>query len=248
MGGVLLVTGGSRGIGAAVSRLSAENGYDLCINYVNNSDQAQNVAEEAKSCGVRVMTHKADMAVEKDVVTMFEAIDRTLGPVNAVVNNAGITGGFCRVDELPAETLRRVMDINVLGSFYVAREAVLRMSTRHGGKGGVIVNVSSGASATGSPGEYVHYAASKGAMDTMTVGLAREVAAEGIRVNAVNPAIIDTEIHAAGGLPNRFQDKGATLPIGRGGTPEEVAEAVLWLLSDKSSFTTGACLPLMGGL
>jgi len=247
MTGVMLITGASRGIGAAIARLGAVRGYDLCINYANAADRAEQVADEVRGLGVRAITFKADTSCEEDVIAMFEAIDRELGQVSAVVNNAGITGGFSRVDEVDADMLRRIMDVNVTGCFLVAREAVKRMSTRHGGTGGAIVNVSSGASITGSPGEYVHYAASKGALDTMTIGLAREVAGESIRVNAVNPAIIDTEIHAAGGLPNRFRDKGATLPMGRGGTPEEVAEAVLWLLSEGSSFTTGACLRLMGG-
>lgn len=245
---IMLITGGSRGIGACVAVQAAEQGYDLCINYHNNSAQADSVAETARQFGVRAITHQADTSDEAAVEAMFKAVDQSLGTVTAVVNNAGITGGFSRVDEVTAETLNRVMSVNVTGCFIVAREAVRRMSTRHGGKGGVIVNLSSGASITGSPGEYVHYAASKGAIDTMTIGLAREVAGEGIRVNAVNPAIIDTDIHAAGGYPDRFKEKGATLPMGRGGTPEEVANAVLWLLSDESSFTTGACLPLMGGM
>jgi len=248
MTNVLLVTGGSRGIGAAIARLGGRRGYDVCVNYASTSERAEEVAQEIRRSGQRVMTFRADTSVETDVISMFEELDRTLGPVRAVVNNAAITGGFGRVDELDAALLRRVMDVNVIGCFLVARESVKRMSTRHGGAGGAIVNVSSSASFTGSPGEYVHYAASKGALDSMTIGLAREVASEGIRVNAVNPAIIDTEIHAAGGLPDRFRDKGRQLPIGRGGTPEEVAHAVMWLLSKESSFTTGACLPLTGGL
>ncbi len=244
---IMLVTGGSRGIGAAIARLGARRGFDLCVNYVSAVDEAEGIANEAIALGVRAMTFQADTSDEKQVITMFEAIDQKLGAVTAVVNNAGITGGFSRVDDVNVEMLRRVMDVNITGCFIVAREAVKRMSSKYGGNGGAIVNVSSGASKTGSPGEYVHYAASKGAIDAMTIGLAREVAAEGIRVNAVNPAIIDTDIHAAGGYPDRFSEKGATLPMGRGGTPEEVAASVLWLLSDESSFTTGACLPLMGG-
>jgi NAD(P)-dependent dehydrogenase (short-subunit alcohol dehydrogenase family) len=247
MSKLMLITGGSRGIGASVSLLAARQGYDLCVNYLNNAADADKIVKDARQFGVRAMSYKADTSKESDVMAMFEAVDQSLGTVTAVVNNAGITGGFSRVDEVTVETLCRVMNVNVTGCFIVAREAVKRMSTRRGGKGGAIVNVSSGASTTGSPGEYVHYAASKGAIDTMTIGLAREVAGEGIRVNAVNPAIIDTDIHASGGYPDRFKEKGATLPMGRGGTPDEVAAAVLWLLSDESSFTTGACLPLMGG-
>jgi len=244
---VLLITGASRGIGAAVAKLAAKDGYDICINYASAKDEAEKVASMAREAGVRAIIFQADTSNEAEVVAMFETIDRDLGPLTGVVNNAGITGKFCRVDELEADVLRRVLDVNVTGCFLVAREAVRRMSTRHGGAGGVIVNVSSMASLMGSPNDYVHYAASKGAVDSMTIGLSREVAGEGIRVNAVNPGIIDTEIHAGGGRPDRWRDKGETLPMGRGGTAQEVAEAIIWLLSDKSSFTTGACLTLSGG-
>ena len=194
------------------------------------------------------MIYQADMAKEAEIVAMFEAVDKELGPLHGLINNAGITGKFCRVDELDHATAQRVMDVNIVGCMMTMREAVKRMSTTHGGKGGVIVNISSVAARLGSPGEYVHYAASKGAVDAMTIGLAKEVAKEGIRVNAILPGIVDTDIHANSGKPNRFAERGALMPMGRGGHPEEIANAVMWLLDDKNTFTNGACIPVSGGV
>ena len=245
--GVLLVTGGSRGIGAATVRLAAERGYDVCINYRANAEAAAHTVEDARRAGTRAIAVQADIAVEADVVRLFAACDAELGRVSALVNNAAILETQARLDNIDATRLARVFGTNVFGAFLCAREAVRRMSTRHGGTGGAIVNVSSGASRMGSPGEYIDYAATKGALDTMTLGLAREVATEGIRVNAVLAGHIYTELHASGGEPNRVERVKSQVPMGRGGRPEEVAQAILWLLSDDASYTTGALLDVAGG-
>lgn len=248
MNRTLIVTGGSRGIGAEICIQAAKAGFDICVNYSQNADRADQVLADVRAQGVRAMSFKADMGNEADIIALFEAVDRELGNLYGLVNNAGITGKFCRVDELDYEMLRQVMDVNVIGCLIASREAVKRMSTLHGGNGGVIVNISSIASKLGSPGEYVHYAASKGAVDVMTVGLAKEVAKENIRVNAILPGIVDTEIHAEGGRPNRFQERGQTLPMARGGQAEEIANAVMWLLDDNNTFTSGACIPVAGAV
>ena len=242
-GGVMVVTGGGRGIGAATARLGAERGYAVAINYRGSKEQAEALAAEIANGGGRAIAVQGDVAKEADAVRLFEAVDRELGPVTALVNNAGITGPTRRVADLDYETLRSVLDINVIGSFLCAREAVRRMSTARGGRGGAIVNISSRASEIGGGGEFVIYGASKGAIDTFTVGLAREVAAEGIRVNAVNPGLIETEIHPDG----RLQRMVPMVPMGRAGTAEEVAEVILWLLSDAASYVTGARVPIGGG-
>ena len=242
-GGVMVVTGGGRGIGAATARLGAERGYAVAINYRGSKEQAEALAAEIAAGGGRAIAVQGDVAKEADAVRLFETVDRELGPVTALVNNAGITGPTRRVADIDYETLRSVLDINVIGSFLCAREAVRRMSTARGGRGGAIVNVSSRASEIGGGGEFVIYGASKGAIDTFTVGLAREVAAEGVRVNAVNPGLIETEIHPDG----RLQRMVPMVPLGRAGTAEEVAEVILWLLSDAASYVTGACVPIGGG-
>ncbi len=244
----LIITGGSRGIGAEICLQAARAGFDICINYSQNADRAQHMLEQVRELGVRAITCKADMANEADIVAMFETVDAELGNLYGLINNAGITGKFCRVDELDYQTLRTVMDVNVIGCVIASREAVKRLSSLHGGAGGVIINISSIASRLGSPGEYVHYAASKGAVDVLTMGLAKEVAKENIRVNAILPGIVDTEIHAGGGRPNRFEERGQTLPMGRGGQPEEIANAVMWLLDENNTFTNGACIPVAGGV
>jgi NAD(P)-dependent dehydrogenase (short-subunit alcohol dehydrogenase family) len=244
---VLIVTGGSRGIGAATARLAAGRGFAVCVNYVRNADAAEGVVRDVEAAGGRAVAVRADVAVESDVVRMFETVDRSLGRVTALVNNAGTLETQMRVDMMDAARLTRVLATNVTGSFLCAREAVRRMSTKRGGAGGAIVNVSSGASRLGSPGEYVDYAASKGAIDTLTIGLSREVADEGIRVNAVRPGFIYTEIHASGGEPARVDRVKAFVPMQRGGTAEEVARAILWLLSDEASYTTGGFIDVTGG-
>jgi len=244
----LIVTGGSRGIGAEICIQAAKAGFDVCINYSQNAERAEQVLQAVRAHGVRAMSVKADMGNEADILALFEAVDAGLGNLYGLINNAGITGKFCRVDELDYETLRQVMDVNVIGCLIASREAIKRMSTRHGGTGGVIVNISSIASKLGSPGEYVHYAASKGAVDSMTIGMAKELAKENIRVNAILPGIVDTEIHAEGGKPDRFEERGKTLPMGRGGQPEEIANAVLWLLDENNTFTSGACIPVAGAV
>ncbi len=243
----ILITGGSRGIGAATARLAAQQGYAVAISYVSNRAAADAVVHAITAAGGQALAVQADVAIEADVVRMFELVDQALGRISALVNNAGVLEAQSRIEHLTAERITRVFATNVLGSFLCAREAVRRMSTAHGGAGGAIVNLSSRASKLGSPGEYVDYAASKAAVDTLTIGLSKEVAAEGIRVNAVLPGLIDTDIHASGGEPGRVERLKASVPMGRGGTPEEVAQAVLWLLSDAASYTTGTCLDVSGG-
>ncbi len=243
---LLLITGASRGIGAATARLAAERGHDVCVNFRANEAAADAVVAEVKALGRRAIAVRADVASEPDVMRLFEAVD-TLGPLSALVNNAGILERQTRVEQIDAARISRVFATNVTGAFVCAREAVRRMSTRHGGRGGAIVNVSSRAAVLGAPGEYVDYAASKAALDTLTVGLAREVAGEGIRVNGVRAGIIDTEIHASGGEPGRVGRLGPEQPMGRGGHAIEVARAILWLLSDEASYTTGAFIDVAGG-
>jgi NAD(P)-dependent dehydrogenase (short-subunit alcohol dehydrogenase family) len=246
-GGTLLVTGGSRGIGASVARVAGGRGWRVAVNYAANEAAAASVVHAIVEAGGEAIGVRGDVGVEADVVQMFEAVDRAFGPLDALVNNAGVVDRKSRVDEMSAARLERIFRSNVIGSFLCAREAVRRMSTRHGGRGGAIVNVSSVASVHGSPGEYVDYAASKGAIDSFTVGLAREVAEEGIRVNAVRPGIIATEIHASGGQPDRIERLRGLVPMKREGEADEVAHAVLWLLSDEASYTTGAVLNVSGG-
>jgi NAD(P)-dependent dehydrogenase (short-subunit alcohol dehydrogenase family) len=244
---VVVITGGSRGIGAATARLAAARSYAVCVSYLKNHVAANAVVNEIRSGGGQAIAIAADVAVEADVVSLFKAIDAQLGPVTALVNNAGILETQMRVEDMDAGRLNRIFATNVTGCFLCAREAVRRMSTRRGGKGGAIVNVSSGASRLGAAGEYVDYAASKGAVDTLTIGLSREVAAEGIRVNAVRPGYIYTNIHASGGEPGRVDRIKDSVPMKRGGRPEEVANAILWLLSDEASYATGTFIDLAGG-
>ncbi|OBS09756.1 SDR family oxidoreductase [Acidihalobacter prosperus] len=247
MSQVLIVTGGSRGIGAAVARLGARAGYAVCVNYRRDRAAAEAVVADIEATGGRAIALAADIAVEDEVVSLFRQVDEALGRVTALVNNAGILERHARVEDMDAARLARVFAANVTGSFLCAREAVRRMSTRRGGPGGAIVNVSSRAARLGSPGEYVDYAASKAAVDTLTIGLAREVADAGIRVNAVSPGVIYTDIHASGGEPGRVDRVKDAVPMKRGGQPEEVARAILWLLSDEASYVTGANLDVSGG-
>lgn len=244
---VIVVTGGSRGIGAAIAHLAAKQGYAVCISYVSNRRAADAIVSSITDGGGIAMAVQADIAVEEDVIRLFDHVDSSLGRITALVNNAGVLENQSRIDEMSFERIQRVFSTNVVGSFICSREAVKRMSTRHGGNGGAIVNISSRASRLGSPGEYVDYAASKAAIDTLTIGLAKEVANEGIRVNAVSPGIIYTEIHASGGEPQRVDRLKDSIPMKRGGHPEEVARAVLWLLSDDASYTTGASIDVAGG-
>jgi NAD(P)-dependent dehydrogenase (short-subunit alcohol dehydrogenase family) len=241
--GIVIITGGSRGIGAAVARMAASRGYDVVINYHSRADAAEAVAADVRGAKRRALAVQGDMASEADIMRLFATVDRELGPADALVNNAGIVSAYGRVDALDGAALALGLAVNVAGYFLCAREAVRRMSTRHGGRGGAIVNVSSRAATVGMPNEYVHYAASKGAVDSMTRGLALEVAAEGIRVNAVSPGLIDTDIQP----PGRVARVSPTVPIGRAGRPEEVAEAILWLLSPAASYVTGANLAVTGG-
>src|SRR5690349_5624946 len=244
--GVMIVTGGGRGIGAATSRLAARRGFAVCVNYKSNGAAAESIVKEIRASGGKAVAVAGDVAREADVVRMFDAA-RELGTVTSLVNNAGILERQCRLDEMETRRFERVFATNVIGLLICSREAVRRMSTRHGGKGGTIVMVSSMASRLGSPGEYVDYAGTKGAVDSITTGLAKEVAEEGIRVNAVRPGVIKTEIHASGGEPGRVDRVKLAVPMKRGGEPEEVALAILWLLSDESSYSTGALLDVSGG-
>jgi len=244
---VMLITGASRGIGAATARLAARAGYDVCVNYLKESQRADEVVADVQAAGQRGIAVAGDMAREADIMSLFETCDRELGTLSVLVNNAGITGLQSRFVDYTAERLQALFALNITGSFLCVREAVRRMSSAHGGDGGVIVNVSSAASRLGSPGEYVDYAASKGAMDSMTIGLAAEVATEGIRVNAVRPGLIHTDIHASGGEPGRVERLVSRVPMQRGGEAEEVAKVILWLASEESSYTTGAFVECSGG-
>ena len=244
---VVLITGGSRGIGAATALQAARAGYAVAVNYSTNALAAETVVRQIRDSGGSAITVQADVADESQVLAMFEQVDAQLGRLTALVNNAGVVDQQSRVDGMSVARLKRMFDINVIGTMVCTREAVKRMSTRYGGTGGAIVNVSSAAARLGAPGQYVDYAASKGAIDTFTIGLAKEVALEGIRVNAVRPGIIDTDIHASGGLPDRARDLAPQVPMQRAGSADEVAQAIVWLLSEDSSYTTGAMLDVAGG-
>jgi NAD(P)-dependent dehydrogenase (short-subunit alcohol dehydrogenase family) len=244
---VLLVTGGSRGIGAATCLLAAQKGWAVAVNYTANSQAADDVVTQIQKAGGEAMSVQADVANEEHVLAMFEKVRSTLGPLQGLVNNAGVVDVSARLDQMSMARWRRMFDINVLGSMLCAREAIRQMSTLHGGQGGSIVNLSSAAARLGAPGQYLDYAAAKGAIDSFTLGLSKEVAAEGIRVNAIRPGLIDTEIHASGGLPNRVKDLEHLVPAKRGGTAMEVAHAIVWLLSDDASYTTMSLLDVSGG-
>lgn len=244
---VLLITGGSRGIGAATALLAAQDGWAVAVNYANNQAAANQVVQAIAQAGGQAIAVQGDVADEAQIARLFATVDQQLGRVTGLVNNAGVVDVTARVEDMSWERLERMMRINVLGTFACAKEAIRRMSTRHGGQGGVIVNLSSAAARLGAPGQYVDYAASKGAVDTFTVGLAKELATENIRVNAVRPGVIDTDIHASGGLPNRARDLASQIPMQRPGTAQETAQAIVWLLSDKASYVTGTCLDVTGG-
>jgi NAD(P)-dependent dehydrogenase (short-subunit alcohol dehydrogenase family) len=243
----VLITGGSRGIGRATAILAGRRGWNVGANYAGNAEAAAETVAAVEAAGGRAVAIAGDVAQETDVVAMFDAAEAAFGPITAVVNNAGIVAPKSALAEMTLERLRRVFDVNVLGAYLVAREAARRMPTDRGGKGGAIVNVSSMAATLGAPGQYVDYAGSKGAIDTLTVGLARELAPAGVRVNGVRPGIIETEIHASGGEPDRAALLGPSAPMGRAGTAEEVAEAILWLLSDAASYATGTTIDISGG-
>ncbi len=247
MNPTLLITGASRGIGAATARLAAQRGWDVAINYTRDAAAAEAVATDVRAAGRRALLLQGDVGVEADVLSLFAAIDREWGALTGLVNNAGVVDVAARVDEMSAARIERMFAINVFGTIWCAREAVRRMSTKHGGAGGLIVNLSSAAARLGSPGQYVDYAAAKGAVDAFTLGLAREVATEGIRVNAVRPGIIETDIHASGGQPGRAAQMAPLVPMQRAGSAHEVAQAIVWLLSADSSYTTGTVLDVTGG-
>jgi NAD(P)-dependent dehydrogenase (short-subunit alcohol dehydrogenase family) len=244
---VLLVTGGGRGIGAATCILAAQKGWAVAVNYTANARAADEVVAQIKKAGGEAMSVHADVSNETQVLAMFEKVRSSIGPLQGLVNNAGVIDVSARLDEMSMARWRRMFDINVLGTLLCAREAILQMSTRHGGKGGSIVNLSSAAARLGAAGQYLDYAAAKGAIDSFTLGLSKEVAAEGIRVNAVRPGLIDTDIHASGGLPNRVKDLEHLVPAKRGGTAMEVAQAIVWLLSDEASYTTMSLVDVSGG-
>jgi len=243
----MLITGGSRGIGAATARLAAAAGYAVAVNYASDAGAAEAVVADCRSAGAAATPIRANVADEDEAVAMFDAVEAELGAVDVLVNNAGILHQQMRFDQMEVERWREVIDVNIVGAFLCAREAVRRMSTRHGGRGGAIVNVSSAAAYIGSPDEYIDYAATKAAVDTLTVGLGKEVAAEGIRVNAVRPGLIRTDIHASGGEPGRVERVAPSIPMGRGGEPEEVADAILWLASDAASYITATLVNCSGG-
>ena len=243
---VVLVTGGGRGIGAATCVLAAQKGWDVAVNYAANAEAAQQVVKQIQATGARAIAVQADVADEAQVLAMFKRVRAELGPLQGLVNNAGVIDVYARLDEMSMARWRRMFDINVLGSMLCAREAILQMSTQHGGQGGSIVNLSSAASRLGAAGQYLDYAAAKGAIDSFTLGLAKEVAGEGIRVNAIRPGLIDTEIHASGGLPNRVKDLEHLVPAKRGGTAMEVAQAIVWLLSEDASYTTMSLIDVSG--
>lgn len=247
MNKIAIITGSSKGIGAATAKRLALDGYDICVNYLSNEDAANKVAEQAKKHGVKAIAIRADISSEIEVERLFEKVDQELGCPFALVNNAGILFQQSRVVDMTAERINKVLRVNVTGSFLCSKQAIIRMSTKHGGSGGVIVNISSAASRIGAAGEYVDYAASKGAIDTLTLGLASEVADDGIRVNCVRPGFIYTDMHESGGEPDRVDRLKESLPIKRGGQPEEVAAAVSWLISNESSYTTGAFIEVSGG-
>ncbi len=247
IGKCALITGGSRGIGAAAARLLAAAGCNIAFSYVSDTAAATALTSDLEAMGVKARAVKADMGTEDGMLAFFQSVDQAFGAPDYVINNAGITGAITKVAELDTAELRRVVDVNVFGAMLCCREAVKRLSTAHGGRGGAIVNLSSAAVRLGSPNEFVHYAMSKGAIDSLTLGLAREVAQEGIRVNAVAPGLIETDIHASAGAPDRLERLGPGVPIGRAGTAEETAEAIRWLLSDAASYVTGAILPVTGG-
>ncbi len=247
MSKLVLITGGSRGIGAETARLAAKQGYRVCISYVDNKEAADSVINDIQSAGGQAMAVQADIANEEQVIDLFDSAEKAFGPTFALVNNAGILLQQMRLENMTPERINRVFSVNVTGSFICAREAVRRMALSRGGKGGVIVNLSSLAAKLGAPDEYIDYAASKGAIDTMTIGLAKEVAAEAIRVNAVRPGIVRTDIHASGGEPGRISRISPLIPMKRAGEPGEIAKAVIWLISDDSSYVTGALLDIAGG-